>query len=84
MKNALIIALGIITGAIVIGGQSFLPFAHITKYYQCRQWGSSAGEVYDEQLTTTVTITGDDNGNPYFDDHTDATDQIAKDVKQEL
>ncbi|WP_318510677.1 hypothetical protein [Photobacterium leiognathi] len=83
MKNALIIALGIITGAIVIGGQSFYHLLTSQNIVNVASGEVRLGEVYDEQLTTAVTITGDDNETPILM-ITDATDQIAKDVKQEL
>ncbi|MCG3862717.1 MULTISPECIES: hypothetical protein [unclassified Photobacterium] len=83
MKNAWVIALGIVLGAIVIGGQSFYHLLTSQNILNVASGEVRLGEVYDEQLTTTVTITSEDNERPILMITAD-TDQIAMDVKQEL
>ncbi|PSV55719.1 hypothetical protein [Photobacterium sp. GB-3] len=83
MKSTWIIVLGIVVGAIVIGGQSFYPLLTSQNILNKPSGEVRLGDVYDEQLTTTVTITDADNKMPILMIMTD-TDQITTDVKQEL
>ncbi|PSV38189.1 hypothetical protein C9J44_03910 [Photobacterium sp. GB-27] len=83
MKSTWIIVLGIVVGAIVIGGQSFYPLLTSQNILNEPSGEVRLGDVYDEQLTTTVTITDADNKMPILMIMTD-TDQITTDVKQKL
>ncbi|WP_233220325.1 hypothetical protein [Photobacterium sp. GB-72] len=83
MKSTWIIVLGIVVGAIVIGGQSFYPLLTSQNILNKPSGEVRLGDVYDEQLTTTVTISDADNKTPILMIMTD-TDQITTDVKQEL
>ncbi|EAS65686.1 hypothetical protein [Photobacterium angustum] len=83
MKSTWIIALGIVVGAIVIGGQSFYQLLTLQNILNEPSGEVRLGDVYDEQLTTTVTIIDADNKTPILMIMAD-TDQITTDVKQEL